>query len=105
MGFALVSVRQLADAMLEATLAPAGWFAADPLDLGQGSDQNRLAEGHLFEPAGQHAANVARMAADTHGRASNLILQKNIRKTAKRQGAKNRQDRQIPAAPEAIVAS
>lgn len=66
MGFALISVRQLADAVLEATLAPAGWFAAYPLDLGQSSDQDWLAEGHLLKPAGQHAAYVAGMAADTH---------------------------------------
>jgi len=60
--------------VLEATLTPTGRLAADAFDLGQGSDQDGLADSDLFEPTGEHAANVARMAADAHGSLQSDII-------------------------------
>ncbi len=66
MGLALISVRQLANAVFEPALTTAVRLAANPFDLGQGCDQNWIGQGDLPEPADKHAANVAGMAADTH---------------------------------------
>src|SRR5229473_8503826 len=66
MGLALISVRQLANAVFEPALTTAVRLAANPFDLGQRCDQNGIGQGDLPEPADKHAANVAGMAADTH---------------------------------------
>lgn len=66
MGFAFLSVGQLADAVLEAASATASWFATHLLDLGEGGQEDRLGEGDLLEPAGEHAADIAGVTADTH---------------------------------------
>jgi hypothetical protein len=66
MGLALISVRQLANAVFEPALTTAVRLAANPFDLGQGCDQNWIGQDDLPEPADKHAANVAGMAADTH---------------------------------------
>ena len=66
MGLTLIAIGQLADAVLEAALAAARRFTTHPLNLGEGSDKNRLADSHFFEAAIKHAADIARMTADAH---------------------------------------
>lgn len=74
MRLAMILVGQLTGVVLEAASAAAGRFAAHLFDLGEGGDEDRLGEGDLLKPAGEHTANVAGMASDTHGGASNLAI-------------------------------
>ena len=84
MGFTLLLESQLAGAVLEAAPAAAGRFAANLLDLGEGGDEDGLGEGDLLEPAGEHAADIAGMTANTHGRDLQSGITNKYQKTAKK---------------------
>jgi len=61
-----MAVGQLTDAMLKAALATTRGLTTDAFDLGERGNEKRLSQCDLFEPAGEHAADVAGMALDTH---------------------------------------
>jgi hypothetical protein len=61
-----MAIGQLADAMLKTALATTRRLATDTFDFGKRGDEKRLGQSDLFEPAGEHATDIAGMALDTH---------------------------------------
>jgi len=104
MGFALVLIGQLGGVVFESASAAAGGFAADLLDFGERGDEDGFGEKEFFEPAGEHASEVAGMSSNAHGSLQSGITIK-YQKTAKKRRCEKQAKPKKRAAPEVIVAS
>jgi hypothetical protein len=83
MGFALQLIGQLSGVVFESTSAATGGFAADLSDFGERGDEDGFRKAELFEPAGEHATDIAGMSSNAHRSLRSGITMK-YQKTAKK---------------------